>query len=199
MATVNLTLYVNVTRRTLQCSTSDGTTFPTPAFTVGDTYDIKVALIEQTGSGVRPTMTVLAPGSLGLKVGIGAEGGTPAVLQTTFTASGNFLVGTLDCSTAAFSAAVTAGTQMYLEIEVGESGNYKTVFHEICVNRHGVIPTSATTPAPAEDFYTRAEINALFAQLVNTAGRTITLTSPDGTKQVILGANNDGSFDVQQI
>ena len=200
MAAVNLTLYVNVTRQILQAATNNGTPVDLPAFTVGDTYDLKLCFVEQEGRGVGATQyTVISPGSLGCKVGIGVDGGTPDVLQTSFTASGNFLVGTLDCTTAAYAAKVTAGTPLFFEIEVGESGNYKTIIHKACTNYSGVIPTSATTPAPAEEFYTKTEILALFSQFVNTAGRTLTLTSSDGTKQVILGCNNDGSFDVQQV
>jgi hypothetical protein len=91
MATVNLTLFVNVTRRILQASSTDGTSISVPEFTYGDTYDLKVLLLEQTGT-IRPAFTILPPGSLGLKVGIGVRGATPLVLQDTFLPSGNYLV-----------------------------------------------------------------------------------------------------------
>lgn len=193
MATVNLTLFVNVTRRILQASTTDGSTMAVPAFTYGDVYDLKVALIEQTGSGIGATYTVLSPGSLGLKVGIGQRGQSPLVLQDTFTASGNFLVAQLDCTPAGYATAIDAGTALYLEVKAGDSGNFKTVFQELCTNRRAVSTTASASPAPSDQYYSKAEIDALFAKMVNTAGRTITLTSPDGTRQRILGVNDDGS------
>lgn len=191
MATVNLTLYVNVTRRTLQASTTDGTSIPTPEFTYGDTYDLKVCLIEQTGT-VRPAFTILPPGSLGLKVGIGARNASPLVLQDTFLPAGNFLVASLDCTPAGYASAIDAGTTLYLEIKAGD-GNFKTVFQEICQNRKSVTTVTSVAPAPSADYYTRAEIDALFLKRVNPAGVTVTWTSPDGLSQRISGCNNDKS------
>ena len=191
MATVNLTLFVNVTRRLLQASTTDGTSVDVPEFTYGDTYDLKVCLLEQTGT-IRPAFTVLAPGSLGLKVGIGVRGSTPLVLQDTFTPSGNFLIGSLDCTPAGYASAIDAGTPLYLEIKAGD-GNFKTVFQELCTNRRSVTTVTSVAPAPSADYYTRAEIDALFLKKVNGPGVTVTWTSPDGLSQRISGCNDDKS------
>lgn len=199
MAVVNLTLIVNISRGYIQASTSNGTRVAAPSFTVGDQYPVRIAFVEQNGEGPAATFSVLSPSSLGLKVGIGTRGGTPAVLQTTWTPSGNYLTGTLDCATAAFSSAVSAGTRLYFEVEVSESGQPNTVYQVEATTRDQVCPTSATTPAPAEEFYTKTEANNTFAKKVGAAGDAITLTSADGTKQVILYVDNDGTFHADAV
>ncbi len=194
MAVVNLTLYVNVTRQILQASSSNGAEVPCPSFTVGDVYDLKVLFVEQTGTGFgASSFTVLSPGSLGCKVGIGVRGASPLVLQDTFTVSGNFLVAQLDCTPAGYASAVDAGTHLYLEVKAGDSGNFKTVYQEACVNRRAVSTSASVSPAPVDQYYSKAEIDALFVRKVNAAGVTVTFTSPDGASQRIIGVNDDKS------
>lgn len=193
MAVANVTLFVNVTRGVLQASTTDGTAVDANyAFTVGDTYDLRLAFIEQVGRGPAAVYSILTPSSLGLKVGLGIDG-TAYALQTSFSASGNYLEGSLDCNVSAFETAVNAGTTISLEIELSEGGKFKTVYKKAVTCRKGVITTGATTPLPADSYYTKAEIDAMVAFLSNSAGKTITLTSPDGTRQRIIGVRDDGS------
>ena len=194
MAVVNLTLYVNVTKGLLQASSTNGTRVDSPTFTVGDTYSVKVMLLEQQGDGPASVFTVITPTSLGLKVGIGPLGGTPDVLQTSWTASGSFLTGTLDCSTSDFNTAVNASETLHFEIEASESGQYSTVYQVQATYRKQVVPTSATTPTPAESFRTKADSDNTYVKKVGLAGESITLTSADGTRRVVLWVDNDGGF-----
>ncbi len=195
MAVANITLVFNITSQTVVASTGSSAPVSLPVVTVGDTYNLRIAVVESSGSGVASVQSVLDPSGLSLKVGIGILGGTPDVLTTTFTPSGSFLIGTLDCTTAAFAAKVAAATPLYFEAELGESGLYSTIFQSLITCRNQVIPTTATSPTPGDEFLSRAECLALFAQFINTAGRTITLTSADGQRTVTLGCNTDGSFD----
>jgi hypothetical protein len=57
-----------------------------------------------------------------------------------------------------------------------------------------LIEGAAAAPAPADSYMTANESLATFARQNGTAGQSITLTSPDGTKQVILYIDNDGLF-----
>ena len=147
MAVANITLFVNITAGTLVASSSSAAQVAPPVVTVGDIYNLRVCIVEANGAGVGTQLSVLDPSGLALKVGIGVpDAGAPDVLTIAFTPAGNFLVGILDCSTAALQAKVTAGTALSLEIEISEGATILTAFQASITCRKQVIPSNATTP-----------------------------------------------------
>src|SRR5207302_2044210 len=52
---------------------------------------------------------------------------------------------------------------------------------------------SSTSPAPADSYYTKAEVLALLAKLINDPGVRIVLKSANGVYGRELGVNDDGS------
>jgi hypothetical protein len=160
---------------------------------VGDTVNLRVYIIQQNGTGPTSVLQVLDPSSMALKVAVGILGGTPDVAQTSFTPSGYFLAGTLDFSTAAFAAKVAAGTQLYLHIQYGQSGNFTTAYVGAVTTQNTVIAAGATTTPAGDEYLSKIIQQQTFVPFIGSAGRTFTTVSPDGTKGTIWGTNNDGS------
>ena len=195
MATVKLDLFVNVTERKLVLSATNPATFTLAPrlFTVGDTVTVRFLLLERVSfSFGQNQLSQINPSGFAVKLGIGVEGSTTLTEATATSISGNYISMSLDLSTSEFSTAVNAGTAMFFYIKISESGTYQTVYSEAITGRKQ-ITSITTTPAAGATYYSKDEVDALFAKLINTAGRTITLTSPDGTKQGILYVADDGS------
>lgn len=118
--------------------------------------------------------------------------------------SGTALTGSADLNTVAMAAAVaalavgaTVSTIFWLRIT---NGTTRQVTVQASVDIYKSAITSGTpSELPVTSYLTRDECLALFVKYAgNPAGATITLTSPDGTEEVVLGANDDGSAAANQ-
>jgi hypothetical protein len=129
--------------------------------------------------------------------------GTVLASQTSWTVSGNTLNGSLDLNTANMalefpaSPLTTKTITAIFEVEITDGNGAKFTFQDTAfvINREYIVAGSPTA-LPLTSYYTAAEMDQLFVKFANNpAGATISLKSPDGTKTVDIGCNDDGSFD----
>lgn len=208
MATQGIKLYVDVDRGVLvESLTSRNIVKPT--FVQGDTVTLQIYLLERnTTGGITSPYSKSGVSGKALRVGIGtptaASGsGAPGIYQTTFTAdtTNNVLTGNLYITPATVTSLLGSATSKdaTLEIEKAEGGLYQTVFQGPCLLLAELIEAAAP-PAPEDQdsFMTAAETTATFVKWNNTEtedrGKSIVLTSPDGTHTVSLWVDNDGVF-----
>ena len=103
-------------------------------------------------------------------------------------------------STSALNTAISTSDSItsYLEIILNDNGSKRqTLQSAVRINSCVVGPTGAVTlPGANTEYYTKAELDALFVKWVNSAagshGKTVTLYSADGGAQRILGVGDDG-------
>lgn len=202
MAATPLALFFDLDGKTLVSSDTNASSYSLPAFFKGDTVPLEITLLKRTSNypnnySGSPPFTKISVAGLGLKVALGPIGTTPTIIATSWTqdTTNNKLTGTLyiDPTAAATILGSAAVASTIFEVEAYD-GTYYTVFQDTCTLRAELIASGTPGPAPAGDRYlTYSEALSLFARLLGEAGQTITLTSPDGTRQRVLGVNNDGT------
>jgi hypothetical protein len=112
----------------------------------------------------------------------------------------NCLVGQINLLTVPMQTAIAGLTPLdelatFIELTVGlGDGEQYTVRYSPFPIRIALNVSGAPGVLPADQYYTRAEMEAMFVRFVgNAAGASITLTSGNGVYQTILQCNNDGS------
>lgn len=172
-------------------------------FRQGETVAVQLYFMDSTGGTLSsPFPAYWAPAGMTIKLGIceGAPTGVTDVLlafQDTWTPITNGWSGSLNCNTTEIANALAAASSVActIEIEVTESGGSPVkLVQDACTITAAVIDDGSTTPAPVSEYPTRNEALATFVRFINTAGSSIILVSPDGTKAVELKCGNDGSL-----
>lgn len=206
MAAAYLELFCDIVNRKLVSGVISSAAFVLNDLYQGDKLSIRFWPLRPTNAAVRSTFAKVDIDSLSLRLAIGAAAGAESLLasQTTWSkqyddgAQTGYLYADLDLNTTEMNAAIGSASFItsFIEARLSDSGVERVVFQQAIRVLAGVITPSGSgsLPLPETTYFTQAEVLALFAQLApNGAGRTITLTSPDGTKQRIIGVNNDGS------
>jgi len=138
-----------------------------------------------------------------MKIFQASDGSTVLASQTSWTANAanNTLAAALNLNTANMQTAFpalpggfsTKTLAAILEFQINDGTGELTCYkRNITIDREWNT-TGSPVAIPGVTYYNSDEINALFARKLGEAGGTITLTSPNGTYQRILGVNNDGS------
>ena len=200
MPAVRLKLFNDITNRKFVVRPNDTGEFPFPKVFQEDRVNIEYQPLEINSSGSRITpYSVVSVVGLSLTIKIAkASDGTILASQTSFSldTAANVITGVLDCNTAAMVTAMTgvASVDVYFEVELADATGSMTVAQVACKIYKEYITAGSPSALPLSSYLTRAECLALFVKFVgNTAGQTIELVSPDGTRFRIVGMNNDGS------
>lgn len=142
----------------------------------------------------------ITPTGMALIVSIFTTTGTLLASQNTFAVVGDTLVGAINLNTAAMATAFATVDSItaVIEFEFSDADGSITIqSRTLTINREYIV-VGAPTITPPDEYYTKAEIDALFVRFSgNPAGNSIELTSPDGTKAVELKCKDDGSFDAE--
>jgi len=135
--------------------------------------------------------------SLSLKV-FDSTGATVLASQTSWSASGNAFVAQLNLNTVPMAAAFSSGSTTQIstiwEFEFQDADGKITIQRTGVAIKREYIVAGSPTALPLDEYPTKNEMLQLCVQWVNAAGKGITFTSQDGTKQLTIGCNNDGSF-----
>lgn len=199
-----LKLYIDTFRKRLVTSDSNGAIFNLPAFFQGDVVAMVIQLLEPDPSVGINGYTKPDISSMSLKFAVSATptgtagGPTPFVTQFTWTKdttnrlfTANVAFNTTELNTWLGSAA--SRNDAYMEIEITEGSAVTTVLQQVFTINAEVIESSTSSVAAGQTALSLETALATFVKFVGNAGETITLTSPDGTKQRILGVDNDGN------
>ena len=203
-----LKLYVDTERNKLVKSASSTQEVTLPTFFQGDVVPISVTLLApKTTGGIADPYSIVTD-SYTIKIGLTTP--HPTAGQETVHTNSNLTqngdtnehegtlllnangVGTLLGST------TSATAQLEIEARTG-SGTYSTeLMREVTVKADG-LKTSTPVDLASDTYPTTAEANATFVSKIGTAGDSITLVSPDGTKGIILYCTNNGEFKSDNI
>ena len=170
----------------------------------GNVIDLKITIVDPTGSVTSAKFTKVNLGSYGLRASIGvtptgtAGGPAPLALQNVFvwdSADYSFSA-SLDCTTTAIDGAIAGAASVgaFFEVNLTLAGNRITIFQEPITLKAIVDEATSTSPNPTETYLTKAESLATFAKFVNDNGRTLILKSPGGIYGREIGINDDGSL-----
>lgn len=198
-----LTLYLDTTANRLVISPTLGTPATLPVFYQGDVIPVVLYLIEANPTGgLASPYSYVDDANVSVKLGLVTPSPTSATVHASVTltydgtAANPRWTGTLTLGSAVTTllGSSTSKTSS-LEIEVSDSatGAISTELQNtVTVYADGL--KAGTPPAdPAPDRYlTQAETSATFAKRAGLPGEAISLTSPDGTKTVILYVDNAG-------
>lgn len=178
------------------------TTIP-PVFQ-GNVIDLKITVVDPTGSLSGAAYSKVALGSYGLRASIGATptgtsgGPTPLALQNTFTwdSLDNSFSGSLECNTAAIDSHIgsAASAAAYFEVNLTISGTRITILQEVFTLKAVVDEATSTAPTPTDTYLTGADSLALFVKKVGNNGEVIVLKSPGGIYGLELGVSDTGEM-----
>jgi len=194
-------LFVNLQGSLFVNGAADPSQFLWPKLYHNDNLNLAIRFLKANPTGSRTTPFTLVPiasASLTAKLWK-ADNTTILAQQTTWAAdtANNILSGELNLFTAnmttAFASSSTMQISTTLELTLTLSDGQYTVQVPLTIYR-SLNATGAAAPEPEDQYLTLDQAKGLFAQFVNGAGRTITLTSADGTKKIVLSVDNDGSF-----
>ena len=114
----------------------------------------------------------------------------------TYDAANNIIRGFLNLFTIPMIAAVgTTQVEAYFlaKIITAAEGTYIIRSNNFFV-RYDPFATGSGSPLPQDEYLTAAQMDARYLKKVEDAGVPWTAMSPDGTKQMVIGLNDDGTF-----
>lgn len=200
MAGLARKLFVNWHKKSLQLSDESESPVQPPIFQKYETVPLEVVIVEPCDPWGHDDFRRIDITGVSLTVSINdtLDDATPLASQSSWTkdTSRNTFTGELSLNNSGMNTYIgSAATKAaYLEIEVreGASATVKIYSAEITL-KGSVVQLTSTAPSPAAEYLTRAQMEGLFVQFRNGAGKTITLVSPDGSTQRVIGANDDGT------
>lgn len=205
-----LKLVVNRAAGTLVRSQSNPAAFVIPPLVQGDTISLEISVVEDNPSAGIGRVSYVGLGGHSLKVGIGADPKgdgsiTPFALATTFTLNTEqtAFTGTLALTATALTTWLGTATskQGWLEVELYDTSasRYETIYGGPVTIRAQLLAVGSTVALPTDYALGAAQAAATYVRKVGAAGESIILTSSDGTKQVLLYVDDDGSFHADPI
>jgi hypothetical protein len=123
------------------------------------------------------------------------EDSTPLAEQTSWSknTSTNVFSGTLNLNTSAMNTYISATKAPYFELEVSDGTNRVKILQEVCAVAQSLLPVTTTSPDPSRVYLDYNENMGIFVPRVMGNGESITIPSPNGAYQRILGCNDDGT------
>ncbi len=180
----------------------NGTPTNLPPLFEGNVQDLQLTIVDPP-TGLQGTYSKVDLGTDAMRVSIGdtptgtASGPTPLALQTTFAWDSSLknFTGTLDLTSASINSFIgaLASKQAYFEVNLVSSGNRITILQITFPLMAVVDETATTSPAPADQYLTKSDIQAGFVPYIGINGKTIVLKSPSGIYGRELGVADDGS------
>lgn len=199
MALVFRNFTVNWASKILQESHLSGAEIILPAFFKYELVPIKLRIVEPDPGIVPEGYALISVAPLTLKISINdtLDDASPLATQSTWakdTALNEFS-GTLDLNTAALSAYVgsSASVTAYIQIEVVEGTTAHILYQAQVTIKNSVTQPTTSSPDPTNTYRTAAESDGLYLKAVNGAGIQLTLISPSGNYQRIIGVDDGGA------
>lgn len=199
-ATANRRIFVNWFTKRLQLSDKKSGDFTLPAFMKYETVPFEVCIVEPdlTGTGIdRFSRVDISNLSLSIAIHSGFDTASPLAYQNTFTKDEelNVFSGELALNTSAMNTYIGSDStkSAYIEFEIQEGTARSKIYIGTITLQNAVTQVSTTAPTPSDEYFTKAQTTAQFVQKILPAGEQITITSPSGTYQRILGVDDGGS------
>lgn len=203
MPAVELNLFVDLTNRRLVTSLTDSSQFSLPQFWQEDKVAMTLTIMRASvGNPYAPFAKITPHSGLSMVckivtlLGVVLASGTSSYDSATDT-----LALTLDLNTANMVTAMSGQTTIspVIEFELDDGTNKLTAFQTTIQVLKEYITSASVSPNPLETFLTEAQSNGRFVRKLGQPGEAITLTSPDGSKQVVLYVDDAGAFHADAI
>lgn len=206
MADIPLVIFNDISARRAVVGSANAGSVVIPVFYQEDNIALEIHFLKSNpaGSAINPYSVVPVAGLvLTVKIGLLSDG-TINASQTVFAADtiNQILTGTLNLNTAKTVADFTASVTdipRTLEFQLGDGVGTITSLQVPVTIKKELIVAGNPVVLPTDQYYTQAQMDALFVKFVNAAGKTITLTSPTTGKQRIVGENDDGTAQDDQV
>lgn len=204
MPALELTLYCDIANRRLVKGLTDSSEYQLPTFFHQDIATVTLYMLKLpsvgTLSGQNPYQKVSMYGTTVTLTLFSSDGNaTPLSLTATWADNTDgSKTGLLNLNSSGMAALLptspitTTSIQAILECNLAGNGQ-ETGFQNTVLVKRQYITSGTPAAVGAATYYTQDQINALFLRLGGSAGQVITLISPDGSHQRIIGCNNDGS------
>lgn len=199
-ATATRKLFVNLSTKKLQVSDVKSGEFVLPYFNKYETVPLEICIVEPSLQvlGVdRYSRVDISNLSISVAINDTFDDASPLVYQNTFTKNedANVFSGELALNTAALNTYLGSSDSKsaYFEIEIQEGTARNKIYTGVITLQNAVTQVSSTVPTPVDEYLTKAQISAQFVQKILPAGEQITITSPSGTYQRILGVDDGGA------
>lgn len=193
-------LFVDLTNKRLVASSKGGAEKPLTSPFHQDKISLKIQPLDYSSSGSQSGQPyqVLDASAYSISILVTDTAATPATLSgpaTTWTPDGTALSGTVDLHTAAMDTAFTSVSELntYFWIQISDGSSRRVTIKASVTIYKSAITSATTTEYPAEEVVLRSELSQYVRFANNPDGATITLRSPSGTSELILGANDDDS------
>ncbi len=201
MATATRKLFVNLATKQLQISDLNGGAFVLPAFQKYENVPFEVVFVEPDLEAVGlPAWARIDISNLSISVALNDtfDDASPLAYQNTFSKDEtlNVFSGSLSLNTTALNTWIGSSDSKsaYFEIELSEGTNVIKAYQTTVTVKNSVSQINATVPSPVDEYYTKAQTSAQFVQKVMPAGEQITITSPGGVYQRVLGVDDGGNL-----
>jgi len=197
-ATALRRIFCNWYTKRLQISDLNGGEFILPAFNKYETIPFEIVIVEPdlAATGLLKWRRVDI-NNLSLSVAINQTFDTaaPIAYQTTWAKDESFNVfsGELAINTAGVNTYLGSedSRPAYLELEIQEGTARNKIYTATITLQNAVTQISSIAPTPADEYYTKAQLEQQFIKKVMGAGETITMQSPNGLVQRVLGVGDD--------
>ena len=204
-ATAARRIFVNWFRKQLQVSDRNGGPVVLPNFIKYETIPFEVVIVQPDVSVVgldRYSRVDISNLSLSMAINDTYDDATPLVYQPTWTKNENenIFSAELALNTAALNSYLGSSDTKaaFLEIEVQEGTARSKIYIASVTLQNAVTQVTSTTPTPVDEYLTKSQQTAQFAQKVMPAGEQFTITSPSGAYVRIFGVT-DGGTAIDQI
>ena len=199
-------LFANWATKILQVSDLNGGQFILPAFNKYEVIPLEVIIVEpDTQSVGLPRFSRVDISNLSLSIALNDtyDDAAPLAYQNSFTKDEetNVFSGNLSLNTAALNSWLGSSDskEALFEIEIQEGTTVSKVYLATVTVKNSVAQIGATVPSPVDDYFTKAQTTAQFLRHINAAGVQITITSPGGVYQRIIGIDDGGNFIDQAV
>jgi len=199
---VALKVYIDTRRKKTVKSDSDPSFETLPVITQGEVYNLNVYFVEDSGQGIANPFDLVTLSGLGLEVSVGnknpvAAKSTPAIFQNSFSVNTtlNRFEGSLTIADSDAETLLGSNTSVKTSIsfKIIDGSTEQDYIFDVVLSA-SVAPSSNTAPTPAIQYVTKTGGDQTYVKVVGSAGSVIILTSPDGTKQIALGVDDNGAF-----
>lgn len=219
MAVNDLVLTVDIVNKVLVALNGTPTALPPQFQTNTANLQIFCVVPSQTslpiGTGTSIAYLVQNMAAFGLRAAVGATpegesapggspGPAPIALQTIFNwdAVSQSFLGTLSLNSVAVDDFIGEASQQtaFFELNLTIAGTRITILQTAFLLKANVDQTAGgAAPTPTNDFYTKEDSDNRYVKKVGLAGETFILTSPDGTKQLEIGVDNNGELSTNLV
>ena len=197
-ATAKRRLFVNWYTKLLQVSDRSGAPIALPAFNKYETIAFEIVIVQPDLSAVgldKWSRVDISNLSLSVAINDTLDDAAPLAQQTVWSKdeTENVFSAELALNTAPFNAWFGSSTDpksAYFEIEFQEGTQRSKIYVAPVIVANAVTQPTTTAPTPIDEYLTKAQTDQQFIKKVMGAGETITLTTPDGLNQRVLGAAN---------